>query len=391
VPDTARIRAQVERDLADPPVSAATLKILELELAFSNHRIGESPGIALIPELPDGQEIWFIGDMHGDLVGFEAAVEHIRAEGEPDCTVVFLGDIVDDGFHAYELILRLFEEIGKAPRRYALLAGNHDAAFTAYGNGDATRFTSSVDPREFSTWLNRRLDTPGLPPGQALQIIQLGRLFQSWVSRAPRALFFPGGLFAAHGGFPHSDLWESLDRPEAMTAETCLKDFVWNRCSDESRKFPDRSSSQSQFGARDFLGFCEQATRITGRTVSAMIRGHDHILTTPARYERKGKVNRASYEGRILTVNNMCFTMPREIWPFSAPDPRYPVLGRWRYGKDELPTPIILRLPAELVAWYAPRCTTCGRPNDTRSSRCELETNSGIGQCGGQLARRDMP
>ena len=293
-PDSGRIRARVERDLSRPPVSAAKPAILDLELAFSHDRIGESPGIVVVPELADGHELWFIGDMHGDLVSFEAALQHVVSEGAPDCTIVFLGDVVDDGFHSYELILRLFEEIAKAPGRYVLLAGNHDEALTAHGEGHATQFTSSVDPSEFSIWLNRELSTPGLPQDQALQIIEVARLFESFIARAPRALFFPGGLFAAHGGFPHSDLWDSLETPEAMTAKNCLNDFVWNRWSDQSAKFPNRMSSQSQFGARDFLGFCERATKIMGRSVSAMVRGHDHIVTTKARFERKEDVRRAS-------------------------------------------------------------------------------------------------
>src|SRR5262249_38671030 len=70
-PDAGAIRTRVERDLTDPPVSAAKRSILDLELAFSKHRIGDIPGIAVVPELQKGHELWFIGDMHGDLVGFE--------------------------------------------------------------------------------------------------------------------------------------------------------------------------------------------------------------------------------------------------------------------------------------------------------------------------------
>ena len=384
--DTKELRSRVERSMAHPPLEAACEELRSMRLAFSEHRVGEGPGVVVVPELRDGHEIWFIGDIHGDLVGFEAATLVIEEHGNRDRTTVFLGDVIDDGFHSYELILRLYSELLRDPDRYAMLAGNHDEALGARGLTPDIQYRSSVDPGDFAVWLNEQSAAAETPAARS-ELTRVATLFIQLVAASPRALFLPHGLFAAHGGFPHKDLWEQITTPESLASPSCLGDFVWNRWTDYAAKLPNRMSTQSQFGAADFHGFRERAAEVLGREVEAMIRGHDHVAQTPARWERKKDVRRASYQGRILTVNNMSYTMQREVSPFSAKDPRRPTLARWRAGEGHLPTPVEIEISAGLVDWYAPKCRTCGRPNSPQTTHCTAPANTESGLCGAPMPR----
>ena len=114
-------------------------------------------------------------------------------------------------------------------------------------------------------------------------------------------------------------------------------------------------------------------TKRLGIPIEGMVRGHDHVNAQSERWERREEVKRASYEGRILTINTMSHNQ-RGDWlgDHTPPNPRAPTLARWRQG-ELLPTPIIVDLSAELVNWYAPECPNCHHPNQTGATMCERE------------------
>ncbi len=111
---------------------------------------------------------------------------------------MLLGDLFDDGGYGLETLLRVFELILERPQSVCLLAGNHDEALGYNG----ARFTATVSPSDFSDFLNENLAHEWI--GRA------GKLAVRIVAHAPRALFFPDGLLAVHGGFPLTDLHERL-------------------------------------------------------------------------------------------------------------------------------------------------------------------------------------
>ena len=345
--------------------------------AFGETRLPAAPQILVVgdAELAKVPEVWFAGDVHGDLLAFEAVCRTFEEQSREGSKLVFLGDLVDDGFHGQEVVLAIWEKMLDSPGRYGWLAGNHDEGLR--WSTEAAAFISLVSPADFKDWLNERLGDSA--------IVDLGKMLVRVVAELPRALFLPG-LFAAHAGFPHSDTWAHLKTPEDMGTLRCLGDFVWNRCANARLKLPNRTSSQSSFGSEDFRGFRLVCARL-GLRVDGMVRGHDHVDERVERWERKEAVPRGSFEGRVLTINTLSYTQRRETSPFAPRNPRSPTLARWRSG-ESLPTPVVVKIRASDVEWYAPVCATCGRPNRTWASSCEyvVAGPAGAGRCGASLS-----
>ncbi|MEO5568772.1 MAG: metallophosphoesterase, partial [Gemmatimonadaceae bacterium] len=183
----ARMNETVERleALLDSPREAAML--------FDDHRQNPSDRAIAVVALSD-EPLWFIGDIHGDLLALDAALALIRREASRENVdhprIVLLGDLFDDGGFGLEVLLRVFELILERPQALCLIAGNHDESL----GYDGARFTATVSPSDFSDFLNENLTHEWI--GRA------GKLAVRITDRAPRALFFPDGLLVTHGGFP---------------------------------------------------------------------------------------------------------------------------------------------------------------------------------------------
>jgi len=299
-----------------------------LGTAFEEYAAGpDDQAIQVGDDWPVG-EVWFVGDVHGDLLALEAALQHVdRSGGGADARLVFLGDLFDDGEHAAEVVLRIFELMLQGPMRVVVLAGNHDEALS-YGEG---RFQSSVLPSDFTGWLNEQC-AAGHPWAE-----RLGKLIIRFFRRAPRALFFPDGLLVAHAGIPHTDLHPELAESGNWNDPRVLTDFVWLRAHPRARKrIPNRTTRGSEFGREDFAAFCQLATRL-GRPIGRMLRGHDHV-------EERFAVFPAWAAHPVLTINTLSHRLPREVF---GPYERVPVVARWVRG--ELPEVRRLFIPPELV------------------------------------------
>ena len=297
-----------------------------LGLAFEEYAAGPEDRAIHIGERWPLSEVWFIGDLHGDLLALEAALQHIdRSGGGADARIVFLGDLFDDGVHAAEVVLRVFELALDGPMRITIVTGNHDEAL-AYADG---RFQSTVLPSDFTDWLNANPDHPWAA--------RLGKLIIRFFQRAPRALFFPDGLLVAHGGMPHTDLYAELEQTGNWNDPRVLQDFVWLRAHPRARKrIPNRTTRGSEFGREDFAAFCALASKM-GRPVARMIRGHDHV-------EERYAVFPAWERHPALTINTLSHRLPREVF---GEYERVPVVARWVRG--ELPEVRRLFVPAELI------------------------------------------
>ena len=273
--------------------------------------------------------LWFIGDIHGDLLALEAALALIARESAREnvqpARVVLLGDLFDDGGYGLETLLRVFELILDSPESVCLVAGNHDEAL----GYDGARFFSTVSPSDFSDYLNDNLVHEWI--GRA------GKLAVRLAETAPRALFFPDGLLVAHGGFPLTDRHEYLAATGDWNDAQCLTDFVWTRAHPRARKkIPNRATRGSQFGYEDFAAFCALSAALD-RPITHMVRGHDHV---DERYE----VYPAYAATPVLTTVALSRRLERELY---GPFVRVPTIARWIRGS--LPQVYRLHIPEQHV------------------------------------------
>ncbi len=295
-------------------------------LLFDADREGPHDRAIRVERLDDARPLWFVGDLHGDLLALEAALLLARgAAGDAAARLVFLGDLFDDGGFGLEVLLRVFELVADDPGSVCLLAGNHDEALSF----DGVRFGASVSPSDFADTLNASLADEWT--------VRAGRLAVRLFAAAPRALFLPDGLLVAHGGFPLVDLHDALLAHGDWNDPRCLADFTWTRAHPKARrKLPNRASRGSQFGHEDFAAFCDVATRL-GRLVTHMVRGHDHV-------DDRWSAPPAYAAHPILTTVALSRQLARE--PF-GPHERVPTVARWVPGA--LPQVHRLCVPGALV------------------------------------------
>jgi hypothetical protein len=290
------------------------------------------------------EPLWFVGDIHGDLLALNAALALIAHESTREhvqlARIVLLGDLFDDGGYRLETLLQVFELILQRPQSVCLLAGNHDEALGYNG----ARFTATVSPSDFCDFLNENLAHEW--------ISRAGKLAVRIAARAPRALFFPDGLLAVHGGFPLTDLHERLAETRDWNAPECLTDFVWTRAHPRARKkIPNRASRGSQFGYEDFAAFCSLSATL-GRPVTHMVRGHDHV-------EERYEVPPAYGQTPILTTVALSRRLQRELF---GPFVRVPTIARWIRGS--LPQVYRLHIPEQYIRDCYPEAIAEDRPGD---------------------------
>ncbi len=236
------------------------------------HFGGPHKVIRLSQETAGAAEDWFfVGDLHGDFFALHSMLRHAETL-HPGCRILFLGDMVDRGDHPFESVFLLLEWGLKRPGRLAWIAGNHDVAFDLPDGAEF--FTSLVSPAELLQVVNRADALHGFRR-------ELGRFFVNLGKGLPRALLFPDGLLATHGGFPLVDLQAHGAQIEDeaayldwLNSPACLKDFTWTRIHRAPKKLPDRHSTGAQYGFKDFEAFC--ALKPDWFPVQRMITGHEH-------------------------------------------------------------------------------------------------------------------
>ena len=299
-------------------------------MLFDGERSAPDDRAIHVKALDAAAPLWFIGDLHGDLLALESALALIARESVHEmpaspARIVFLGDLFDDGAYGLEVLLRVFELLIERADSVCVIAGNHDEAL-AY---DGSRFTAAVVPADFSDFLNQNLAHEW--------IVRAGKLAVRLFSSAPRALFFPDGLLVAHGGIPLVDLHERLRETGDWNDPRCLSDFVWTRAHSRARKkLPNRASRGSQFGYEDFAAFCALSAEL-GRPVSRMVRGHDHV-------EERYAIYPAYAAHPLLTTVALSRRLPREAF---GPYERVPTIARWI--PEALPQVYRLHAPTDMI------------------------------------------
>lgn len=315
-------------------------------LAFDADRSGPSEQFVRVTGSVS-DSVWFIGDLHGDLLSYVALTNFIRSQEDTGGTgehykICFLGDIVDRGPYDIPLLYSLLHGFLERPCHFAFVVGNHDDGI--YRDQARREWRSTVDPSDFCDRLNE------LPPESPVHgLVDEAVIF---FRQAPRALLFPDGLLVAHGGVPHVDLLEQLNTPEDLNSQLMLSDFVWTRLHESARrKVPNRTTRGCSLGFDDFNAFCDRAAMILERPITAMLRGHDHVAERYLIHDR--------YPLRsVVTINAMCRKQSGDVF---GPHDRKPVAVRWREG---YPLEIFqLEIPSQLIERFYPRATTTGEPS----------------------------
>lgn len=273
------------------------------------------------------RDAWFIGDVHGDLVGLVAALEFIRGRGEYSKTediIVLLGDLIDDLTESQEVLAEVSEALGNG-ERMILLVGNHDDALE---HSDTRGFGASVDPCDYCEFLKVIADGgPGHPS------LRFAQSFISYMRDAPVALFLSDGTMAAHGGVPHTDLAEQVAGGVWGEDHRVWSDFIWARLHPRAKSRMAVSGTRSrELGAEDFRKFASVVKSHLGFEPVRMVRGHDHI---DARFEIYG----GKWQDSVLTINNMSWKLPRET---GVDGPRNPCIARWMRGQPIQPFVILM-------------------------------------------------
>jgi serine/threonine protein phosphatase 1 len=176
--------------------------------------------------MPEGQRIYAIGDVHGQIDLLEALLEKIaslEAKLPPARTTeLFLGDYVDRGSASMQVIGRLAEPL-ECGRQRICLRGNHEAAMQAFLD----------DPNMFDPWRAiGGLDTLasyGLPrrlPRERSGLMQMWRAFSLAVPAAHKAFLSRLPLMHEAGSylFVHAGV-----RPGRPLAEQSEHDLMWIR------------------------------------------------------------------------------------------------------------------------------------------------------------------
>ena len=275
-----------------PPLSGTAVEALEnirsrMELIFDGAAqqvaVGKSGLIGwgreqlpvqFLPEDHAACTWYFVGDLHGDFLAWHTLLR--RVQSDANFRLCFLGDLIDRGPHDIECFAAFLDAVASYPDQILWILGNHEDGISF--DPASNRFVSSVIPSEFVDWLNA-------PTGNTTceQARKWGALLIEICAGLPRAMLFPDGLLATHGGIPLEDRWPSLLNMESFCHPRTLGDFTWTRAASRipSRKGwrydSDRRkrSSAFDFGYRDLEGFCAAVEGVF--PVKRLVRGHDHV------------------------------------------------------------------------------------------------------------------
>lgn len=310
-------------------------KALTTPLLFFPERTGSLVHIireaTLVPK-----NLWFVGDIHGDLLAFENAWRFINRTAESEglaAHVVFLGDFIDRGKYNHEVLIRLFHIIVENPGRISVIAGNHDEALSM--DHVTGCFKSDVEPSEYAIELNAQLNMLKLDSNNfdAQDRVEVGKHTVAFIARCPRAILLPDGTMLSHAGFPHTDRLAAIKSLDDLDNPGCLQDFAWLRLSKTApKKIPNRTTRGCEFGFKDFIQFCDTMGHL-GVPVHRLIRGHDHEAerySLPTKYKPRP----------ILTINSMGHKLEDEY-----NQEQFPMACVARHKPGFLPE--IFRLPIE--------------------------------------------
>ena len=213
------------------------------------------------------RDIWFLGDIHGDIVALRSALAFINSNSEKKPVFVFLGDLFDRNLFSLNVLAEVVSLIKDEPDSVFWIAGNDDEGLCCTGD----RFSSSVTPQEFTDYLN--LVGVGYVNDFIRSVISL-------IKKLPIGLVLPNGLLAVHGGIPTrpdrsvQNVWENVPADEIPALlRSKRKEFSRNR-------FDGTAISGTKlkdfFSWLELINFSFAIEEAYGVKIRSCLRGHDH-------------------------------------------------------------------------------------------------------------------
>ena len=299
-------------------------------------------------------DIWYIGDLHGDILAAEAAVHFILGRN-PAAHIVFLGDLIDRQPYALEVFALVLKTAVEHPGQILWLEGNHDAGLFWKEEEGAGKFSSIWTPCEFADWLNQ--------PENG-KYGDLGKKFIEIAKELPCALFLRDGLFVVHGGIPCKSILTSLD-PSGMTVDTLrgesfLKSYYGTRI---AHKRSSIGSNEAGYEQTEMFSMLSNAA--LGVPIRGILRGHDH----PSEIQRYEFYSKGVTRDRdkdivpVLTFVSLSAWLPDER--ISPPFETDLLVAHHR--NNAMPELVKLKLPAGLVESFWHREPE-GEPKDATVS-----------------------
>ena len=250
-----KILATAQENLDDIRAWISVHQAKDLPFAWKN-KLDEDPKIIIDPQIND-YDIWYIGDLHGDILACDVILRYIF-EKSPSARVVFLGDLIDRQEYSMEVFAKVVTYILKYPGQILWIAGNHDIGIRY--DDDNQKFISTVEPAEFSSWLNAHQE-----------FTDLGKFFIEVAEHLPRALFLGDGLCVVHGGLPGKEQLASIAAFEDLGSPIALDAYTSNRLN------PDKPRARGkELGWENVHAFLEKASSLLEFSVTRVLRGHDH-------------------------------------------------------------------------------------------------------------------
>lgn len=198
------------------------------------------PGEERVVHVPEGRNVIFVGDIHGDLDAFDRVLA--MASGS---VVVFLGDLVDRGPFSRDVLTRALAEKLEHPLSIHLLMGNHEA----WGE---VRFR----PADF--W-------DSLPFDEAAPLASV-------LLRLPYVAWHPSGVLALHGALPDVPSLAAID--EILVGGPAWRDITWGDWRDGDTTGTATESGRPQHDERSFSARARQLG------VRVLVRSHQPNVPT---------------------------------------------------------------------------------------------------------------
>ena len=295
--------------------------------------LDEGQKIIIEPRIND-YDIWYIGDLHGDILACDVILHYIF-EKNSSARVVFLGDLIDRQEYSLEVFSRVVWYILKYPGQILWIAGNHDIGLRY--NEDSQKFISTVEPAEFSLWLNAHQE-----------YTDLGKFYIEIAQRLPRALFLGDGLCVVHGGVPGKEQLASITTSADLCSPISLDAYTSNRLN------PDKPRARGkELGWENVHAFLEKASSLLEFSVTKVLRGHDHCEKDRYLFYEQYKDN------PVLTFVSLSAWTADEAYFKNLYQSIATSLIVAHHRKGLLPEIIELKIPESLITefWEAPPAT----------------------------------
>ncbi|MCE9619853.1 MAG: hypothetical protein K8R92_08080 [Planctomycetes bacterium] len=249
-------------------------------------------------ELAEGEPLWIIGDVRGDVLALETVLEFIdEATGKGSAPqIVFLGDLSGGTLGDAACVAIALERFAAAPTRTLVIAGDRELALASLAD-------DAPDERKV-----RGLAEMPVPSIQQRSLDNLVRACAELAAKLPVAVICPDGLLLAHSAPPRESLLDPIDRPETMESRPeVLRAFAFDRLHPrEPKVVPAASQGAASGAAEDFAGSMRGLKRIFGIDVQRMVRSQDAAPEGHRWFRNYG-------EGVLLTISTMADALAPEL------------------------------------------------------------------------------